>query len=208
MPTYPLTFPAIGIQSSSFGLIRSTSSSVSPFTFRQQVYSFGGSRWQGEVTFKPVRSSDAATIKAFLADMNGQYGTFLYGDPDYLAEGPRGALGGTPLVKGASQTGNTLLIDGATAATANWIRKGDYFQLGTGTAARLYMVTEDANSNSIGEVTLTFQPSLRSSPADNDAVTITGAKGLMRLASNVAEWQSNYRPIFGFTITFQEAISE
>jgi len=153
-------------------------------------------------------NSDAASVKAFLADLQGQYGTFLYGDPDYLAVGARGSLGGTPLVNGAGQTGNTLAIDGASLSVTNWIRKGDYFQLGTGTSARLYMITEDANSNGSGEVTLTFQPALRSSPADNQAVTITGAKGLMRLASNTAEWSSNYRPIYGVRISYVEAINE
>jgi len=208
MTTYPLTFPSVGIVSSTFGIMRSTSSNRSPFTYRQQVYDFGGSMWQGEVTFMPMFNSDASAIKAFLADLNGQFGTFLYGDPDFLALGALGTLGGTPLIKGAAQTGNTLEIDGATPLVTNWIRKGDYFQLGTGTDSRLYMITQDANSDSSGNVTLTFQPSLRSSPSDNQAVTITGAKGLMRLASNGADWQSNYRPIYSVTIGFVEAISE
>jgi len=208
MPTYPLTFPSVGIVNSTFGLVRSTTSNRSPFSFRQQVYDFGGSMWRGDVEFKPMLNSDAASVKAFLADLQGQYGTFLYGDPDYLAVGARGSLGGTPLVNGAGQTGNTLAIDGASLSVTNWIRKGDYFQLGTGTSARLYMITEDANSNGSGEVTLTFQPALRSSPADNQAVTITGAKGLMRLASNTAEWSSNYRPIYGVRISYVEAINE
>jgi len=208
MTTYPLTFPAGGITSSSFGIVRASSSSRSPFTFRQQVYNFSGAMWKGDVTFKPMHMTDSAAIKAFLADLQGQYGTFLYGDPDFLAQGARGALGGTPLVKGGSQTGNTLLIDGATLSVTNWIRKGDYFQIGTGTTARLHMIVEDANSNGSGEVTLTFQPALRYSPADNAPIVITGAKGLMRLASNAAEWPSNFRSITEINIQFVEAISE
>lgn len=208
MPTYPLAFPAVGIQSSTFGLLTATSSSVSPFTFRQQVYNHTGVRWEGQVTFRPMTHAQAGLIKAFIADLVGQYGTFLYGDPDFLALGARGALGGTPLVKGASQTGTTLNIDGATALVSNWIRAGDYFQLGTGTGARLYMVTQDANSDSSGNVTLNFQPPLRSSPADNAPLTITGAKGVMRLASNKNDWSSNFTPVYDATIGFVEAISE
>lgn len=208
MPTYPLDFPNIPVTTSSFRIISATSSSVSPFTFRQQVYQFPGKRWEGQVKFKPTRGIDAGILKAFLADLQGQFGTFLYGDPDYLAKGPQGALGGTPLVKGASQTGNTLLIDGASNSITNWGRKGDYFQLGTGLSSRLYMLTQDVNSNGSGEVTLVFQPPLRSSPSDNQAVTFAGAKGVMRATNNNGEWQSNMSSVQETSLTFVEAIGE
>lgn len=208
MPTYPLTFPSVGIRQSSFRLVTSTASSVSPFTFRQQVYKHPGQRWEGEVTFRRMSHSDVADVKAFMTDLQGQFGTFLYGDPDFLAKGPRGALGGTPLVDGGSQTGNTLDIKGATALVTGWLKKGDYFQLGTGTASRLYMLTQDADTDSSGTATLTFQPSLRISPADNDALTITGAKGAMRMAGNAAEWQSNQSSIYEASLAFVEAIGE
>lgn len=206
--TYPLTFPSVGIVSSSFRLVRATSESESPFTFAQQVYKFPGERWEGEVTFKPVRRADAAEIQGFLGELYGTYGTFLYGDPDALEQGLRGAGGGTPLVKGAGQTGNNLLIDGLTAALANVYRKGDYFQIGTGTSSRLYMITQDINSNTAGEATLQFVPALRSSPADNAPLTFTSAKGLFRASERIAQWDSNHAMIYGFTFAFREAVGE
>ena len=208
MPTYPLTFPTVGIVASTFKLVRAVSTSTSPFTFNQQVYRFGGERWEGSVTFRPMRRTDAGGIQAFLAELRGQYGTFLYGDPDALALGKLGAGGGTPLVKGASQTGNTLIIDGATAAVSNWLMKGDYFSLGTGTDTRLYMLVANVNTNSLGEATLTFEPALRASPADNAAVTITSPRGTFRLAESVAQWSSNYASIYDMSLSFVEAISE
>lgn len=206
--TYPLTFPSVGIVTSSFRLVRAVAQSESPFTFAQQTYRHQGERWEGEVTFKPVRRADAAEIQAFLGELYGRYGTFLYSDPDFLVQGLRGSGGGTPLVKGAGQTGNNLIIDGLPSATANVLRKGDYFQLGSGTSARLYMITQDANSNTAGEVTLQFVPALRSSPADNAAVTFTGAKGLFKAAENTASWDSNYAMIYGFSFAFKEAVVE
>lgn len=206
--TYPLTFPAVGIVSSSFRLVRATSSNESPFTFAQQQYKFPGERWEGEVTFEPVRRANAAEIQAFLGELYGTYGTFLYGDPDALQQGLRGSGGGTPLVNGASQTGNTMTIDGLPLSGTNVYRKGDYFQLGSGTAARLYMITQDINSNGSGQATLQFIPALRSSPADNAAITFTSAKGLFRASDNMAQWDSNSAMIYGFTFAFKEAVGE
>ncbi len=206
--TYPLTFPAVSVVNSSFRLVRSSSMSESPFTFAQQNYKFPGERWEGEITFKPTRRADAAGIQAFLGELYGTYGTFLYSDPDFLVQGLRGSGGGTPLVKGGSQTGNTLIIDGLASAATNKYRKGDYFQLGTGLTSRLYMITQDINTNTAGEATLQFVPALRSSPADNAAVTFTGAKGLFRSADNVAQWDSNAAMIYGFTFAFKEAVGE
>ena len=206
--TYPLTFPSVGIISSSFRLVRAVSQSFSPFTFAQQNYKHPGERWEGEVTFKPVRRADAAEIQAFMGELYGAYGTFLYSDPDFLVQGLRGSGGGTPLVKGGSQTGNTLLIDGLPSATSNVYKKGDYFQLGSGTSARLYMITQNINSNTAGEAILQFVPALRSSPADNAALTFTSAKGLFRAAENIAQWDSNAAMIYGFTFAFKEAVGE
>lgn len=206
--TYPLTFPAVSIVNSSFGIARATSANESPFTFAQQQYKWSGERWEGSVTFKPVRRASAAEIQAFLGELYGTYGTFLYSDPDFLVQGVRGSGGGVPLVKGAGQTGNTLIVDGLPHATANVYRKGDYFQLGTGLSSRLYMITQDINTNTAGEATLQFVPALRLSPSDNDALTLTGAKGLFRAASKDTSWDSDAAMIYGFSFGFREAVGE
>lgn len=208
MPTYPLTFPSVGIVQSTFGLQTASGAQRSPFTLRTQVYLSPGKMWFGTVTFKKVTFAQAASIRAFLADLQGQYGTFLYGDPDYLARGASGIYSGTPVVNGAGQTGNTLNIDGATNSITGWAKAGDYFQIGSGTSARLYMITQDANSNGSGEVVLTFQPALRSSPSDGATITFTGAKGLMRLAENTSSWDSDMSSINDITLSFHEASSE
>lgn len=205
--TYPLTFPAIGIVSSNFGLSVSVAISQSPFTKRQQVYDNSGSMWQGDVTFERTRIADANLIKAFVVGLKGQFGTFLYGDPDFLALGPQGTASGTPLVDGASQTGTTLAVKGF-GLSETVLKAGDYFQLGTGLTSRLYMITEDIASDGAGDATLHFLPALRSSPAGDDPLTITGAKGLMRLSDNTVGWSANFANIHDNSISFVEAISE
>jgi hypothetical protein len=85
------------------------------------------------------------------------------------------------LVKGAGQTGETLLVDGFSAGAT--VKAGDYLQIGD----RLYKVLLDATESS-GEITLDIWPRLRESPADNAVVTTSAAKGLFRLASNTQGW--------------------
>jgi hypothetical protein len=203
MTTYPLTFPSVGIVQSSFSLTSTTASSVSPFTGEEQVYFFGGQFWEGSVTFKPSTRAEIAEVQSFLAKLKGRFGTFLYNDPDDISA--VGGVGGTVTVNGASQTGNTLTVDGMTPSST--IRKaGDYFSLGTGLNSRLYMFTEDLVSDGAGEGTATFEPNLRSSPADNDTLDITNPTGLFRLADNTALWNSNRSSVYEVSISFREVI--
>jgi len=206
MPTYPLNFPNVGVASANFRLRRTVSESVSPFTAAQQVYRHPGEWWEGEVTFRAMRRADAALVQSFLAELRGKEGTFLYGDPNALATGILG-VGGTITVNGAGQTGNALIVDGMTPSTNGILKAGDYFQLGTGLTSRLYMATQNLNSNGSGQGTITFEPALRSSPTDNSAVTTASPKGLMRLISNDAEWQINASNIYQMSFAFKEAIT-
>jgi hypothetical protein len=208
MTTYPLTFPSVTPASSSFMLANATSSSTSPFTFTQQVYKHQGARWQGSIVWPVMTRTQASAIKAFLIELQGQYGTFLYGDPDYLAKGAVGIASGSGQVAGAGQTGNSLNVDNLSVGVTGLLKKGDYFQIGTGLSSRLYCLTEDVNSDSGGAATLYFYPALRSSPADNAAIVISGAKGLFRSASNVAEWQSGEANLHNISFSFVEAINE
>ena len=72
--------------------------------------------------------SDAEIWLGFLLSLNGMAGSFLLGDP--LGATASGNLGGTPLVNGANQTGASLSIDGCSNNITNWLKAGDYIQLG------------------------------------------------------------------------------
>lgn len=207
--SYPLTFPtSVTPKSGTFRLRRATSSSVSPFTFRRQVYKFSGETWEGNVTFPPLTQDQVADLQAFLTDLQGQYGTFLYGDPNYLAQGPRGLASGSPLVNGASQTGNSLAVDGLSNNLTGWLKKGDYIQIGTTTSSRLHMVVDDVNTNGSGQATIPIYPAIRTSPADNAAIIVNGAKGLFRLASSEVEWDIGEANLYSVSFGFVEAVGE
>lgn len=202
--TYPLTFPNIGIKAINIRAQTVVGASVSPFTGQQQVYRHQGQWWEMEVTMPAMKRDEAEQIASFLLKMNGRYGTFLLGDKANTA--PRGVGTGTPLVNGASQTGDQLVTDGWTPDTSGILKAGDWIQIGTGSASRLYKVLDDVTSNASGVATLNIFPSLRYSPADNSAITINSPKGQWRLAANETNFSIDEASVYGITFACIEAL--
>ena len=206
--TYPLTFPTqTGVAAVEFTATDVVSVSQSPFTFSQQVVRHAGARWSATISIPPVKRSDSEYWNSFLLRLRGQFGTFLLGDPN--AATPRGSAAsaaGTPVVNGASQTGNELAIDGLPASAVGYLRAGDYIQLGSAASARLYKVLEDVDSNGSGEATLNLWPDLRSSPADGAAVVVSSAKGVFRLSNNEAVWTINNAGFYSISFAAVEAL--
>lgn len=179
--------------------------SESPFTFASQVQRHVGQRWMAELVLKPMKRAAAEPWLAFLTSLNGPEGSFLIGDP--LGATGRGTLTGTPLVKGASQTGQDLAIDGATAGVTGWIKAGDWVQLGTGSTSRLHKQLVDADSDGSGNVTLTLFPRLRAAPADNAAVTVASCKGVFRLVpGQPSSWQADRAGVYSIGFSAVEMV--
>ncbi len=154
----------------------------SPFTGAQQVQRHQGQWWEFSCSLAPMVRASAEKWISFLFSLNGMEGTFLLGDP--LGATARGIATGTPLVKGASQTGNSLITDGWTASQTGIMKAGDYFSLGTGITTRLYKILADANSDGSGDATFDIWPRINTAVSDNSALTVSSAKGTFRLATN------------------------
>lgn len=189
------TFPThTGIVSITIRQAQRVRLSESTFNFAQQVIGYGGQRWEADIRLPPMDHADARAWLGWLSQLKGPTNTFTMGDP--AAATARGEAGGTPLVAGASQTGATLDIDGATTTQTGWLMAGDYIQLGTGVDARLHMVTQDVDTVA-GAATLTLWPDIRTAPGDNDAVVVANTVGAWRLASPVLSWDTNAPTIYG-----------
>ena len=203
--SYPLTFPThTNVRSIDLRAVNAVAMSMSPFTYKQQVFAHQGQRWEADVTLPPMKRSDAEQWVAWLVSLKGLRGTFLMGDP--VGCTPRGSAGGTPLVNGASQTGDTLNIDGCTASQTPWIKAGDYIQLGSASSASLHKVLADANSDGSGEVVLDIWPNINVAQADNATVVTSNAKGVWRLANNESNWSINEIAVYGLTFGCTQAI--
>ena len=204
--TYPLALPShTGIRSINLRAVQTVGMTMSPFTYKQQTVVHPGQRWEAEITLPAMQRTNAEAWIGWLLSLRGRSGTFLLGDP--LATSPIGNGGGTPVVKGASQTGSTLLIDGCTASQSSYLAAGDYIQIGAAASSQLYKVTQVSASDGSGNATLEIWPELRSSPADNASITVSSAKGLFRLSTNEVDWSINEASMFGMTFPAVEAIT-
>ena len=172
------TFVYPNIVPSNVSFIPNSNTAVhrAPFNDYVQTEDREGERWIASMAYSLLQGDNRAILLAFMAKLNGMQHRFTMQD---FGHAQRGTFGGTPLVNGASQTGQTLNIDGASNNITNWIRSGDRISI----ANKMYQIDDDANSNGSGQVVLTISPRIFTgkSPADNAAVEITTPKELFIL---------------------------
>jgi hypothetical protein len=192
--SYPLDTPTtIGFESIELRAVNATITSQSPFSYKQQVISHTGQRWEASVSIPSVLRDLAEPWVAFLTALKGQTGTFLLGDP--LGATPRGTVSSCTLTGNAGDESVAVTMTGSLLA-------GDYIQLGSGTTARLHKVLVDQS----GSGTLEIWPALRSTYS-SATVTTTNAKGVFRLNQNMSSWQISNANSYGIAFEAVEAIT-
>ena len=191
--TYPLSTPtSIGLESIELSAVNAVATSSSPFTYKQQIISHGGQKWQASVSIPPVRRDLAAPWKAMLVGLKGPTGTFLLGDPDY--DTPQGTVSSCVVSGTAGEDLVSVVMTGSLLA-------GDYIQLGDGASAKLHQVLADQT----GDGTLDIWPALRSTYSSKSA-TFNAAKGVFRLSNNVTTWSINNTSAYGISFEAVEAV--
>ena len=191
---YPLDIPnTIGIESIELRAVNSVATSQSPYTYKQQIISHGGQKWEASVNVPSVRRDLAGQWKAMLVALKGQEGTFLMGDPDYAT--PQGTVSFCEITGDAGDDSVTVVMTGT-------LKAGDYIQLGFGNNARLHQVLQDQS----GDGTLEIWPSLRVNHSSKTAV-FNNARGLFRLANNVTSWSINNTSSYGISFEAVEVIT-
>ena len=192
--SYPLDTPTtIGFESIELRAVNATITSQSPFSYKQQVISHTGQRWEASISIPSVLRDLAEPWVAFLTALKGQTGTFLLGDP--LGATPRGTVSSCTLTGTAGDESVAVTMTGSLLA-------GDYIQLGSGTTARLHKVLVDQS----GSGTLEIWPALRSTYS-SATVTTTDAKGVFRLNQNMSSWQISNANSYGIAFEAVEAIT-
>ena len=192
--TYPLSTPTtIGIESIELRAVNAVAVSQSPFTYKQQVISHGGQKWEASVTIPSVHRDKAAEWKALLVGLKGQVGTFLLGDPDYAT--PQGTVSSCTLTGDAGDETVSVVMTGS-------LKAGDYIQLGAGSSAKLHQVLLDQD----GDGSLEIWPALRSDYT-GATVVFNNPKGVFRLSNNVTSWSINNASVYGISFEAVEALT-
>ena len=191
--SYPLTTPtSIGIESIELSAVNAVATSSSPFTYKQQIVSHGGQKWQASVSIPSVHRDLAAPWKAMLVGLKGQTGTFLLGDPDYAT--PQGDVSSCTLTGSVGDETVTVTMTGT-------LKAGDYIQLGGASSAKLHQVLLDQTGNG----SLEIWPALRSTYT-GATVVFNEAKGVFRLANNLTSWSINNVSAYGISFEAVEAL--
>mgnify|MGYP003636310191 FL=1 len=191
--SYPLATPTtIGIESIELRAVNAVAVSQSPFTYKQQIVSHSGQKWEASVNIPSVHRDKAAQWKAMLVGLKGQTGTFLLGDPDYVT--PQGTVSSCVLTGNVGDETANVVMTGT-------LKAGDYIQLGSGSSSKLHQVLLDQD----GDGTIEIWPSLRSDYTSS-TVVFNSPKGVFRLATNMTSWSINNASIYGISFEAVEAV--
>ncbi len=180
-----------------WGVKANTQIMVSPLNGTVQTLELPGARWTVQMAFPTMSDALAAEMQAYVMKLRGQANrAALY---NHARQIPRGTAGGTPLVNGGSQTGASLITDGWSAGAT--LLQGDFFSVN----GELKMATADCTADGSGNMTITFEPPLRASPADNAALTTTKPTALFILQEPETRWTTRPGKFTDIDLAFVEA---
>ncbi len=180
---YPLEFPtAVSVKSLSLNPMNAVSGTKSPFTYKQQVYDWGGEAWAIKGALPLMDRDTAADYRSFMLKLKGRKGTFLFPVHENT---PRGTATGLPVVDGAGQVGSNLNIKGFDLNVVGILKSADWIQLGSGLTTSLHAVLDDVDTDGFGNCTVNIWPAIRQSPSDGAVLIVSGCKGLFRLSGDV-----------------------
>ena len=205
--SYPLSHPTTGIAQIELRALNAVAYSRSPFTFAGVSYEYAGKMWQADVTLPAMARSDAEQWISWLISLKGQKGTFYLGDPAATTPLGSGRDSDTVTTDGSTAAGsNTIDITSAPVSQTDYLKAGDYLQIGTGSTRQLFKVLADVDTDSSGDATVDVWPDVRSTIATGSAVTMESTKGIFRLASNETAFSINEASIYGITFGAMEAV--
>jgi len=173
-------FNAINFKSNQKTLLTETDSGK---TFRRQIQ---GQRFSFTVAYPPMTRSEFAPIMAFIMKQRARKENFTVTMPSYLDA--QGNETGTLLVNGShSASDTTIALDGFAGDGAGRLKAGDLIKFAHD---KVYMVVEDVTSSS-NSATVTIEPPLRESLADDTSVTYDSIPFNVHLTSDLQEFSSN-----------------
>lgn len=192
-----ITLPSGLIQTVEWTVIQPGQSNQSPYTGRGKDQPSGHAWHEARVVWTPLQGNAILARRRFLAAAGKKGNTFRL----EIVDGPDQSALASVLVKGAGQTGYSLLTDGWGAAGTKLLA-GQYITVNN----QAIMLAADAVANGSGEVTLSLEYALRAAPADNLAVEVKRPWVLMKIPDARVGWSVGPGALYGSSFSCVEVV--
>jgi hypothetical protein len=171
---------------------------------RKQVRQIGSQYFSFTVQMPPLQQEKAQEVFAFLQKQKGSFEDFTIVAPlDNLGAGKAET---DIQVVGAHTSGDaSIVLDGFTASQTGALKAGDLIKFAN--HSKVYMVRDTADSLSAGEMTLTIEPNLVASLADNEAVTVNKPSFTVYLESNEIMYSTDASGFYSISFDVREVIT-
>lgn len=221
-----LTFPDTveAAEAEFYPIFNTQTSGRSPLSRSGQTRELPGMIWGCRLTWPTLNDTRLAELAAFVMKMRGASGRVYLGPPNRKTQ--KGTItagdqsleldfvnddysaGLSPRVDGGSQTGASLATRGWIRGQSGVLLAGDFVAFETPKGRALHMVVADAAADSEGKATLTIEPPLRASPADEAALILATPTCVMRFEDDEQGRWTLRRPVTAaLSMTLVEALA-
>jgi len=171
---------------------------------KKQVRQIGSQYFSFTVQMPPLQQEKAQEVFAFLQKQKGSFEDFTIVAPlDNLGAGKAET---DIQVVGAHTSGDaSIALDGFTANQTGALKAGDLIKFAN--HSKVYMVRDTADSLSAGEMTLTIEPNLVASLADNEAVTVNKPSFTVYLENNEIMYSTDASGFYSISFDVREVIT-
>ena len=170
---------------------------------RRAVRQIGSQYFTFTVSMPPMNQNDAMDIFAFLQKQKGSFETFQIKIP-LQNRGAEKSSTAVKVVGSHSAADSTIALDGFAASTTGVLKAGDLIKFAGHT--KVYMVQSDIDSDGSGAATVSIEPGIVSTLADNEVVTMNQPDFTVYLVSDVV-YQADRNSIFNISFDVREVIS-
>lgn len=170
---------------------------------KRVVRQIGSQYFTFEVVMPPMVYADAMDVFAFLQKQKGSFETFTITYP--TDNRGAGKAETDILVNGThAVSDSTIALDGFAASTTGVLKAGDLIKFAH---SKVYMVQDDVDSNSSGEITVSIEPSLVTALADNSAVTVNKPSITVYLTSEEIMYTTDASGLYNIQFEVREVIT-
>ncbi len=198
--TLPTKFAFTSVES--FRLQRSSNTLRSRYTGQRQTILFPFAVWFFEGTLVEYDGVDAAKIRSFLTQLEGQKNSFRLPVPGYSGPSTGYAANTTLTLGGVAARALSFNTYGNTNNAAV-LNEGDFFTIND----ELKVATAAIAANGAGQATYSFQPPMRKAVGGDTQVKLQNPTCLMNaLEDDVAGWSLKAPVRHGITLSAVEEV--